>query len=1152
MCNLLTKFRAPELEELCNTYDILCFSESKLDQYDEVEIKSFKALPPLNRKNAKRKSGGIIVFVRDFLYENVEVLKSCNENVLWFIVNDNVFEYPVLIGSVYIPPESSTYSNIDIFDVIESDLIKYTSETNCKVCLVGDFNAHTGTKSDFTQINDYVCSSVELDNIVNIVSLETLGIDVTRYNSDLSVDNYGNRLLQMCQNLELLIANGRLGKDKGIGSLTCKNSTVVDYCILSPELFTHVSAFEVLPFDPMISDIHNALHIEILCKLVDTVDNDIVHEDSNVILKPVWVNNNNQTFIDSLNLENIENLIDKIDAIDVVNVNKDTINNLVEECNNIIINAASESGMLKEKKVYKDCTKNNKNCKSKKPWFNQECYEKRKDYHKAKCYNWRVKTADSRNNLNRCSKVYKKVINKQYNEYRKTFIHKLRNLNHNDPKSYWSLINRSTCCNTKQNVIDKVSLECFHDHFKKLSNVQDGQEGDFTDDIDKNVVTNLNTELNAHITEDEIIKAIKSLKNNKSCGTDLILNEFLKHSCNKMLPIFVKLFNIVFESGIIPELWSVGIMCPIYKNKGDVNNPDNYRGITILSCYGKLFTAVLNNRLNFYLESMNVLCEEQAGFRKNYGTYDHIFNLKCLIDLYLHRNKSLYCAFIDYRKAFDSINRIALWHKLLQNCIDGNMFNIIHAMYENAKSCVRKGSELSDYFQSNVGVRQGENLSPVLFSLFLNDLVQFISKAYNGLSDIYNATHFVLDTEEISVYLKLYLLLYADDTVILAETKYELQAALNAMYLYCKTWNLEINASKTKIVVFNKRKIANKPVFTLNGEILNVVDEFTYLGIIFTHNGSFCKNRIKLLEQGRKAMYSMLKKCRSLGLPIDLQLKMFDTMVTPILLYGCEIWGFENNNAIESLFLQFYKIILGVKKSTPNCILYGELGRFPVDIFIKSRMIGLWKRIICNKQDKISAMLYKLLYTMHERDFFHFKWICHIENIFNESGYSDYWLSQNVPKSVNISKIVKQRLCDQFKQTWSTTVFNSPKCLNYRIFKCNHTTVEQYLLQLPNDLRNALCNFRCLNHKLPIEKGRFWGVERDDRICDICNSYSLGDEYHYLFQCSFFNNERRKLLPHIHITNPNTLKFHDLLNSEDYDVIFKLAKFCKIILSVVK
>jgi hypothetical protein len=131
-----------------------------------------------------------------------------------------------------------------------------------------------------------------------------------------------------------------------------------------------------------------------------------------------------------------------------------------------------------------------------------------------------------------------------------------------------------------------------------------------------------------------------------------------------------------------------------------------------------------------------------------------------------------------------------------------------------------QGAKLSEYFQSNVGVRQGENMFPVLFSLFLNDLVQFISMSYDGLSDVYNATHFVLDTEEISVYLRLYLLLYADDTVILAESKEELQAALNSMYLYCKTWDLEINASKTKIVIFDKRKINEKPVFTLNNEIL--------------------------------------------------------------------------------------------------------------------------------------------------------------------------------------------------------------------------------------------------------------------------------------------------------------------------------------------
>ena len=126
----------------------------------------------------------------------------------------------------------------------------------------------------------------------------------------------------------------------------------------------------------------------------------------------------------------------------------------------------------------------------------------------------------------------------------------------------------------------------------------------------------------------------------------------------------------------------------------------------------------------------------------------------------------------------------------------------------------------------------------------------------------------------VSVYLKLYLLLYADDTVILAESHIELQSALNAMYLYCKIWKLEVNASKTKIAIFRKRicKDIVNPVFAFNGEVINIEDDFTYLGIVFMSNGSVCKNKSKLVNQGRKALYSILKKSRKLNLPIDLQI----------------------------------------------------------------------------------------------------------------------------------------------------------------------------------------------------------------------------------------------------------------------------------------
>ena len=101
---------------------------------------------------------------------------------------------------------------------------------------------------------------------------------------------------------------------------------------------------------------------------------------------------------------------------------------------------------------------------------------------------------------------------------------------------------------------------------------------------------------------------------------------------------------------------------------------------------------------------MNVLCEEQAGFRKGYSTMDHVFNLKCLADLYLHRSKRLFSAFIDYRKTLDSVNRLDLWQKLLQQNVNGKMLKIIYSVYDNAKSCVRQNHQMSNYFYSNIGV----------------------------------------------------------------------------------------------------------------------------------------------------------------------------------------------------------------------------------------------------------------------------------------------------------------------------------------------------------------------------------------------------------------------------------------------------------------
>ena len=168
----------------------------------------------------------------------------------------------------------------------------------------------------------------------------------------------------------------------------------------------------------------------------------------------------------------------------------------------------------------------------------------------------------------------------------------------------------------------------------------------------------------------------------------------------------VGLFNLVLVTGYIPEEWSIGLIVPIYKKK-EVSNPDNYRGITLLSCIEKLFTSLLNHRLCLFLEDYGVMGEEQAGFRSGYSTVDHVVVLNVLIELYSHKKKKLYCAFIDYKKAFDSIDRSLLWQKLLSQNVCGKFFNVIHNLYNNAKSKVKMNGKISiNSFSCNNGVRQ--------------------------------------------------------------------------------------------------------------------------------------------------------------------------------------------------------------------------------------------------------------------------------------------------------------------------------------------------------------------------------------------------------------------------------------------------------------
>ena len=170
------------------------------------------------------------------------------------------------------------------------------------------------------------------------------------------------------------------------------------------------------------------------------------------------------------------------------------------------------------------------------------------------------------------------------------------------------------------------------------------------------------------------MEALAKLKNNKSGGSDQIINEFLKHSRHEFAPYYTRIFNLILESGHMPDDWCSSVIRPIYKNKGDPSDPKNYRGISLLSCFGKLFTSCLNRRLTIFIENNNIVEAELAGFKSDFSTIDHLFVLKSLADLYLGKRKRLYCCFVDYKKAFDTINRSTLCSKMLASGISRKLF----------------------------------------------------------------------------------------------------------------------------------------------------------------------------------------------------------------------------------------------------------------------------------------------------------------------------------------------------------------------------------------------------------------------------------------------------------------------------------------------
>jgi len=292
-----------------------------------------------------------------------------------------------------------------------------------------------------------------------------------------------------------------------------------------------------------------------------------------------------------------------------------------------------------------------------------------------------------------------------------------------------------------------------------------------------------------------------------------------------------------------------------YLKKGSSSDPNNYRGIALVDVLSKNFITIITKRLTFYSEAYNIISECQSGFRAGYSTVDNAFVLYSIVNKNLSRKgRPVYVAFIDFRKAFDSVAHEKLFEVLRKHKVKGNLYNTIIALYNSVKACVKNNEGISDSFPCPVGVRQGCTLSPLLFCLFINELYElFCVNEIKGLQLYPDIT-------------EIFMLMFADDIGLVSDTVVGLQKQLNLLHKFCVDFKMLVNLDKTKIVVFKRGgRLSSREVWTYDGTAVETVSGFTYVGMYFTNRLSFYKMAEANSVKGKKVLNYVFMSLKSLG-----------------------------------------------------------------------------------------------------------------------------------------------------------------------------------------------------------------------------------------------------------------------------------------------
>jgi len=986
------------------------------------------------------------------------------------------------------------------------------------ILLSGDLNSRTA------DISQHVFENGDDDDCFDIFH-RSQSVNEGRLSQDKVLNSYGRQLLNLCTAFGLCILNGvcygdRLGRCTYVSDA---GSSVNDYFILSKELFAFLyDTCKLSVLDRIESD-HMPLSFVVYYDVNNELD-ERVEDDETFIEKFVWESNCQETFFNGMNSDDVKIKVRM--AIDMIDVDVNQALSLFNDC-------LKEMAECMKRKLF--VNKVNK----KQDWFDSECRTHRKLVRqKLRMFRSSLSASD-RNIYCVVRREYKNLLYRKRKDYNNLLI---RNLiaSVNDQHAFWEAVHKISF--KKRTVRNTVSIDVWYEHFKTLLDKpvdvmdddvlysDDSESGDRDDDDDDD--DEANEILNVPISKEEIVLALRKLKCKKAAGPDCVISELLKYSGSVVVDFFVQFLNALFDRGIFPDSWTESIVLPLYK-KGDVNNPSNYRGISLCNVSSKVYATIINIRLQKWVEMNNITGEWQAGFKKGYSTVDHMFTLLACVQKQFSFNRKLYVAFIDFEKCFDSINRNLLWPILLKNGIKGKCIKCIRSMYISVKARVRNGSKLSDVINCSFGVKQGDVCSPILFSLFINELV---------LEVVNNGRHGVtlsLDAFE------LFILLLADDVVLLSETVVGLQTQLNNLQRAASRLELNVNMSKSNIIVFRKGGyLGARERWFYNGMIMPVVNVYKYLGILFSTRLSFSAACQDLVSRAKNALFCIMRKLYVLNNnSLAIFLKLFDSRVQPIAQYGAELWALDEVASvhIEKLHLFALKKFLGVERRTPNDFVYGDTGRYPISIHSVIRCINYWLKLLQMPDSRLPHKAYLMLYRLDERG--KVNWVSKVRKFLFLYGFGVVWVNQSVGDCRAFVSVLRERLIDCRWQNWASHMHESERFSTYCGFNGFLHETKLYLkLDFDRHIKTVVTRFRFGVSDLFVHYYRYKSGNNFDMICPLCRQ-AQENEVHFVLCCTFLTDLRLRFISEKFYKNPNLFRLNLLMASTQEEIVRNFALY---------